>query len=65
MPKAKQLPTSKQIPVVIGLYLENGKEVFVFAEYTPEMGRRPTSQGGWGRFSGVGSKLTTGGGRQR
>jgi hypothetical protein len=70
MPKNKKLPPAKIVPTVIGEYVEEptgpgwdgtGHEfitVIVFAEYTPEMGRLPASKGGWGRFSGVGSKGT-------
>ncbi len=70
MPKNKKLPPAKVAPKVISRDVEipdgpgwDGTPhefitVTVYEEYTPEMGRRPASKGGWGRFSGVGNQGT-------
>lgn len=59
MPKNKKLPPAKIVPEVIDSYMEGPAIVIVLSEYTPEMGRQSTSQGGWGKFSGVGAKGTS------
>lgn len=59
MPKNKTLPPGKTTPEPIATYPEGDFLVTVYEPYTAEMGRQPTSKGGWGRFSGVGEKGTT------